>query len=103
MLLFQKILTGHMSDKRKHIYIISKLPFKCLNLGNDLYKIQIPIGIHSNIYTFLEGFCMHVTKAHACNTFANSQQIILIIYITIHPSLTNADFLEDKKIVTSET
>ena len=28
-------------------------------LGNDLYKIQIAIGIHSKIYTFLEGFvCM---------------------------------------------
>ena len=49
-------------------------------LGNDLYKIQIPIGIHSKIYTFLEGFRMHVTKAHACNTFANSQQN----YINIH-------------------
>ena len=46
-------------------------------------------------YIHLEGFRMHVTKAHACNTFTNSQQNY--ITITIHPSLTNADFWEDKK------
>ena len=52
-------------------------------------------------YIHLEGFRMNVTKAHACNTFANSQQNY--INITIHPSLNNADFWEDKKIDTSET
>ena len=71
-------------------------------LGNDLYKIQIPIGIHSKIYTFLEGFRMHVTKAQHLIRSCTHNKIILI-YITIHPSLTNADFREDKKIDTSET
>ena len=65
-------------------------------LGNGLYKIQIPIGIHSKIYTFLEGFRMHVTKhTHVIHSLTRNK--ILLIYITIHPSLTNADFLEDKK------
>ena len=36
---------------------------------------------------------MHVTKAHACNTFANLQQN----FINIHYN-NNADFLEDKKL-----
>ena len=66
-------------------------------LGNDLYKIQIQIGIHSKIYTFLEGFRMHVTKAF--NTFAYLQQNC----INIHYNTPVLDFLEDKKIDTSET
>ena len=71
-------------------------------LGNDLYKIQIPIGIHSKIYTYFEGFRMHVNKAlHLIRSLTRKK--IILIYITIHPSLTNADFWEDKKIDMSET
>ena len=72
-------------------------------LGNDLYKSPIPIGIYSKIYTFLEGFRMHVTKAHMHVIRSLTRNKIILIYITIQPSLTNADFLEDKKIDTSET
>ena len=39
-----------------HLYV-KMLKF----LGNDLYKIQIPIGIHSKIYTFFGRF------SYACN------------------------------------
>ena len=40
---------------------------------------------------------MHVTKAtHVICSLTRYK--ILLIYITIHPSLTNADFLEDKKL-----
>ena len=63
--------------------------------------IPIPIGIHSRIYTFLEGFL--VSKEHACNTFTNSQQN----YINIHhitPVLGQRWLLgEDKKVDASET
>ena len=67
-------------------------------------RFRFRLGYIQRYTPFLEGFRMNVTKAHACNTFANSQQnYINTVYITIHPFLTNADFWEDKKIDMFET
>ena len=53
--------------------------FKCLSSWVMIYiRFRFRFGIHSKIYTFLEGFRMHVTKAF--NTFAYLQQT----YVNIH-------------------
>ena len=61
-------------------------------------QVQIPIGIHARIYTSLEGFRMYLSIKHVIHSLYLIYTCVSI-YITSHPSSTNAKFWERIKSV----